>query len=96
MDYMRNKGKTLYLLYSCNMWKERDSMKPLMVTSSKYKLKYFVAKCIEEGRMRYGSAYGYKAQVKQWKEDFDKLSLYHLHDALEEGFIEIVVDGEEI
>lgn len=99
-------SKELYLMHSCDTWKSKCSMTLLMVTASKFKLKHFVARMIEEQSMTYGSASAHRckpngsypthAMAKQWKKDFDEKTINELNVYLNLGYIECVHDGEEI
>ena len=93
------KRKQIFLLYSCNAWKNRDSMKLLTATTSPTRLRRFIEAKIMNGDMRYadnGDAYSEKKAVQQFRADWKTITRAEINGQLNEGFIDYVYDGEEM
>lgn len=77
----------IYLLYSCNEWKEKSSMRLVMATTILETLEGAIAKEIEDGNMNF-AGHKRKKGVKAFRSgDFGYASL-------EYGYVDIVGDGE--
>lgn len=86
----------IYLVFYCDEWKSRDSMRLCLATTDVERLKSFLAKKIAAGEFEYGRCKkptGRKA-ASQFKEDFDYMDIRELNE-LEYAYIECVTDGEE-
>jgi len=76
--------KNIYLLYSCNEWKNHSSINLIMASTSESKIRKEIKSQIKEKNMEYD------ADVKDLKQE----ELSYLNNCLKYGHIEIVVDGE--
>ena len=76
--------KNIYILYSCNEWKNHSSMSLIMASTSESKIRKEIKSQIKDGNMKYG------ADVK----DLKQKELSYLNNCLKYGHIEIVGDGE--
>lgn len=99
-----NGQKKIYLLYDCDIWKSKDSMRLLMATSSKLKIKLFIQRKIGTEDMEYPHCEASRIQkdmlprleVAQFRKDFEEKTIKEVNDNLRYGFIDCVIDGEEI
>ena len=95
---MKNR-KQIFLLYSCNAWKNRHSMKLLTVTTSPTRLRRFIENEIMNGNMRYadnGETYSEKKAVQQFRAEWKAITRDEINGQLDKGFFDYVYDGEEI
>ena len=91
--------KQLYVINSCNIWKEYSSMHLVSVTGSKIRAKQILIQKIREGDMEYTrrspvenpSKY---EQIKALKADWDNRGAEFVFDAIEYGYIQGVTPGE--
>lgn len=74
----------IYLLYSCNQWKECSSMSLLMASTDENKIREEVITQVKNNDMKY----------EDYQEDLVDLCLHEMSNRLEYGYIETVVDGE--
>lgn len=98
-----NGQKKIYLLYSCDIWKSRDSMRLLMATTSKMKMKLFIQRKIGAEEMEYPCCeQGVqkdmlpRLEVALFRKDFENETIRTINDKLRYGFLDYVIDGEEI
>jgi len=91
-------SKKIYTVWTCDRWKDRDSMRLLMATTSVRKLKSLVARKIADETFTYdkGDELSIPKQVAQFKCDFLHESLGTLNDGLCFGFLDSCCDGEEL
>ena len=61
---------TIYLLYTCNAWKEHSSLRVILTTTDKETLFAAVANSIFEGEMEYEGLKNH-AGLLRFKEDYD-------------------------
>lgn len=89
--------RQIYLVYACDEWKSRDSMRLEMATTSVRRLKSFIAKKIKDGDYDYYDAEASRAkQVAEFKRDFDSERRDYINGQLVYGFLDYTHDGEEI
>lgn len=90
-------SKQIYLIYSCDEWKTKP-MRLLMCTTSKRKLKSFIAKKIKDDTFGYCDEEMSKVwQVESFKADWDlMLPRCGINDRLHCGYFDYTYDGEEI
>lgn len=72
----------IYILFSCNEWKNRDSMKLVAATSNPLKFKEILT---DEIRQR---------NMEVYNDDVLSLPIVEINAQLDYGHIEIVRDGE--
>jgi len=86
-------NKPIYIVFSCDAWKSRDSMRLVAATTSHTKLKKIVSNCVETEMFEYGEGDA-KTSASQLRKDFDNgHSVYGINDSLKYGFIDVVDDG---
>lgn len=88
--------KQIYLVYACDIWKTRDSMRLLMATTSKRKVLALVSKRIEDEAFEYQ---GYKGRrpaedAREFRRDFDTRTRSELNGDLLYCYLNYVFDGE--
>lgn len=88
----------IYIIYACDIWKMRDSMRIITATTSVAKLKQLIAQLIEDDTFGYDGAqnpYG-KDAAGCFCEDYNnrKIDVGELNDILIYGYVEVVTDGE--
>ncbi len=79
----------IYLLYTCNEWKERASMRLAVATKSEKKLVSQIKKEIKMGWMEVDGLTGEKGI-----QAFEKQDCSHKYDIIQYGYVDIVEDGE--
>jgi len=79
------KNKNIYLLYTCNIWKNYDSMRLIMASTSESKIRKEIKNQIKDGNMKYNAD----------DKDLKEAELNYLNNCLDFGYIDIVVDGEK-
>ena len=92
----KNGEGTIYLLFSCNKWKEHTSMSLVMATTYPEKILAGIDGYVKKDEMEYGDG-SRKKQRELLKQDFLKFqdeSLLGLNNLLQYGYLEIVKDGE--
>jgi hypothetical protein len=80
--------KMIFILFSCNEWKERSSMRLIVATTDEDKLRAIIAQEILEDNMEYAGMSKYKG-VTAFNNNDNKD-----YDNLKYGYVEIVYDGE--
>lgn len=95
---MTKSKKQIYLVYSCDDWTSTNSFRLMMATTSKRKLKAYVAKAIKDDNFRYGweDNASKTRQVSDFKRDFECSTNDDINDKLTYGFIDYCYDGEDI
>ena len=90
--------KQIFLVYACDLWKGRDSMRLVMASSSAAKTKRFISKQIEEDKMEYDRLGDRppREEALIFRKDWDSLTRRELNSNLRYGFYDYVYDGEEI
>ena len=89
--------KLIYLVYSCDEWASRDSMRLEMATTSVRRLKAFIAKKIKDGDYDYNyDSNDHTKQAEEFKRDFDCETRDWINSKLTYGFYDYTHDGEEI
>jgi len=76
----------IYLLFSCNEWKEHSSMRLVAATTDKDNLDKIVQNQIKENNM------GYRGELK--REALRIFNIYEDYNGLDYGYVQIVKDGE--
>lgn len=88
--------KKIYLLFTCNEFKERSGMRLAVATTYLRKIKSVIIKQIIAGDMEYKRNNGLpKAnQCKLLRSDWREFGAQFVFDNIEYGYVEIVNDGE--
>ena len=87
--------KQIFVLFSCDEWKDYSSMRLCGASTSATKLKSMVISEIKEKNMIYGDESSPKsAQIKAIRKAFKEKSPSEINDQLIYGYIETVNDGE--
>lgn len=89
--------KKIYILSSCNVYKEYNSMRLVAATTSVKKIKNIIIKQIKEEEMAYtrGNADpSLTKQIKMLREDWEKMDEKFVFDNLQYGYVAVVADGE--
>lgn len=89
--------KKIYILSSCNEYKECNSLRLVAATTSIQKIKGIIIKQIKEEEMAYtrGSAdSSLTKQIKMLREDWEKMGEEFVFDNLRYGYVVVVADGE--
>ena len=90
------KKRPIYLVFDCDEWKYRSSMRLAMATTSPKRLRSFIAGKIERGDFIYGGEEdSIRQQVMSFKKDFDEQPKGSINAMLTYGFFDCVYDGEE-
>jgi hypothetical protein len=76
----------IYLLYSCDAWKSKSSMRLIMATTIRETIEGAVCASIQKGDMDYAGKSGSAASAAYARERNDRL--------LEFGYLETLRDGE--
>lgn len=92
-------SKQIFLVYSCNEWKNTP-MPLLLATTSKRRLKMFISSLIE----REEASYSFnncndptpKKMAEAFRKDFGELTRDELNARLEYVYFDYAIDGEEI
>lgn len=95
---MTKSKKQIYLVYSCDTWKSTDSMQLIMATTSKRKLKSYIAKAIKSDDFEYSwtDNESKTKQAAEFEHDFEHSLRYDINTKLKYGYIDYCYDGEEI
>lgn len=88
----------IYILSSCNIYKEYSSMKLVMATTSVRKVKDEIKNQIRSGDMDYDYGRGLSKAERcvTLEEDYKKYGISYLNNCLECGHVNIVGDGERM
>lgn len=89
--------KNIYILYSCNGWKEYSSMSLVAATTSLNKLKNIIIQIIKDGDMEYKRGhddFSVNEQIKLLNADWKINGSDFVFDNIDYGYVEIVLDGE--
>lgn len=89
----------IFLVYSCDIWKSKDSMRLLMCTSSPQKLESCIVKKImnDDFYYGYGGEQSCSESAAMFKKDLDAAAtIAYINDHLDYGFVDYCYDGEEI
>ena len=89
--------KQIFMLHSCNEWKNKPSP-VILVTTSENKLKKGIRICIEKGEMEYSDGAKenptVKEQVAMFNRDWKTETKNTINDRLLYGFYDYAYDGE--
>lgn len=94
--------KQIYLYFTCDTWKSRDSMKLVMATTSQTRMRRFAEKQIlEDPEVRFtnGSiedSADPKAEMLQFRAAWKTMNRNDINDRLNGAYIDYAYDGEEI
>ena len=89
------KKQNIYLLNSCNEWKERSSMSLVAATTSTIRLKNIIIAEIKNYNMVYkNEEFSNTKQIRELRDDWENEGLNYVADNLIYGHIETVCDGE--
>lgn len=89
--------KNIYILSSCNEWKEYSSMSLVVATTSVKKIKNIIIQRIKDDDMEYKRGEDELSKTKQIKklcEDWNYMGIDFVFDNLDYGYVEVVADGE--
>lgn len=91
--------KTIYILSTCNEWKEWSSMSLVAASTSLRKIKSIIIQKIKDGDMEYKGRCSEEnasitKQIKALREDWEEYGEDFVFNSLEYGYIEAVADGE--
>ena len=91
--------KTIYILSTCNEWKEWSSMSLVAASTSLRKVKSIIIQKIKDGDVEYKGRCSEEnasitKQIKALKEDWKEEGNDFVFDHLEYGYVETVADGE--
>ena len=95
---MTKSKRQIYLVYSCDDWVSTDSFILRTATTSKRKLKSYIAKAIKDDLFRYGWSDNESKtkQVSEFKRDFEYANRHDINNKLKYGYIDYCYDGEDI
>ena len=86
----------IYILFSCDEWKSRESMRLEWAGTNKRKLKAFINKKINSADMVYGSEdISVSKQKKLFSEDFEN-NFENIDGNLGYGYLQIVENNSEV
>ena len=89
--------KQIFLLYSCGANETNSSMTLIMATTSKSKMRRFIADKISSAEIVYnGEESKAKAAAAQFKKDWDSLPREDINGKLDGLYVDYTYDGEEI
>lgn len=89
--------KQIYTVFTCDDWKSTNSMKLIMCTTSKRKLKSFIASKIKDDTFGYDDEERSKTkQIEQFKFDFNTGLRDIINERLHNGYFDYCYDGEEV
>ena len=89
--------KQIFLVYDCDEWKSKDSMRLAMATTSSRGLRSFIASKIERGDFDYGDPdEPRKKQTSEFRREFDSMPRDWLDSKIKFGFYDYTYDGEEL
>lgn len=89
--------KNIYILSSCNEWKEYSSMALVAATTSIRKVKSIIIQRIRNNEMEYkrgNDGLSKTKQIKMLHEDWRYMGENFVFDNLDYGYVEVVCDGE--
>ena len=91
--------KIIYVLNSCNGWKERNSMSLVTASTSIRKIKSIIIQEIKNGNMEYKGRCreensSITQQIKALRKDWEEYGNDFVFGCLEYGYVETVKDGE--
>lgn len=91
-------SKQIFTVFSCDFLCTEESMRLIMCTYSKRKLKSFIIRKILEGTFEYGKDENLSVnkQISLFKTHFEKELRNTINDNLKYGFFDYCYDGEEI
>ena len=78
----------IYLLYSCNQWKETASMSLIMASTSPTEILIQIQKEVQKENMELDEGY------QMYKDYSPEEKITEINNYLDYGYIDIVVDGE--
>ena len=87
----------IFYVCSCDEWKSCDSMRLVLLTTSKRRLKSFISHKIEQGEFEYANAdLTKRQQAKAFREDFDECRTADIDALLNYAHFNYSYDGEEM
>lgn len=90
------KRRQIFLVFSCDEWKSRDSMRLDMATMNVRHLRHFISEKIKKGDYEYGdSELSARKQAEQFRKDFETETASYIDSLLRYATYEYVIDGEE-
>lgn len=89
-------SKQIFLLYSCDEWKTKDSLRLVCASTSANKIKKAIITSIKNNEMEYtdGNELSLTKSVILFKKDWESALRDIINDRLKYGFTEYVYDGE--
>ncbi len=89
--------KNIYILYTCNEWKEYSSMSLVVASTSIRRIKSIIIQKIKDDDMEYKRGWNdisKTKQIKMLREDWNEKGSNFVFDNLDYGYVEVVADGE--
>lgn len=89
--------KNIYILSSCNEWKDYSSMSLVAATTSIRKIKSIIIQKIKDNDMEYKRGNDDLSKTKQIKmlhDDWEYMGENFVFSNLDYGYVEVVTDGE--
>lgn len=89
--------KNIYILSSCNEWKNYSSMSLVAATTSIRKIKSIIIQKIKDNDMEYKRGNDDLSKTKQIKmlhDDWEYMGENFVFSNLDYGYVEVVTDGE--
>lgn len=90
--------KQIYILSTCNEWKEHSSMFPVAASLSITKIKNLIIQLIKKGDMTYMGRCSVanptkELQTRVFREDFKVRGAEFAFNSLEYGYVNVMEDG---
>lgn len=92
----QRKKPLVWMLFSCNEWKEKP-MPLIRASTSPFQIKKAIITCIEKGDMEYGKdpeTMSKRQQVKEFRADWERLTRNEINSKLRYGFYDYTYSGE--
>lgn len=91
--------KSIYILSSCNVWKENSSMSLVTASTSIRKIKSIIIQEIKNGNMEYKRRCceenpSITQQIKALRTDWKEHGNDFVFNCLEYGYVNVIEDGE--
>lgn len=89
--------KNIYILNSCNEWKERGTMSLMAATTSPKKIKSIIIQQIREDNLTYQrgeDGLSKTKQIQMLRKDWAEMGEDFVFRNITFGYVDVVVDGE--
>lgn len=88
-------AQKVFLIYSCDAWKDRDSMRLVFCGTSSVKARKFIEKEIKNGDMEYGSPEEDRAgQARRLRQDWNSRQQRDIDSRLTYGTIDYCYNND--